>query len=235
MNKTLWARKQHHLSDRYIVKSDSSEWELAQDDCDYERARRSLIRIEHKSGSDPVDLTAEIQRKFDYIDIFADGSGQSFLARPPVFARILYTPSEDDVDDNLEALQVISIKDQGQEDETLDADLDRLLWRYVLVAAVRLRDRPNGHDKIRLFTPDGADIARSVNGLYNDPYWHVGARGHSYFLLGLEKSFAVIMKSLPNALSKLDSDSGQILQSLLAPPRLWEVKPLRVVVWLRAS
>ncbi|KAJ0166248.1 hypothetical protein CTA2_8055 [Colletotrichum tanaceti] len=183
MDSTLWARSDHLLSLRLIGRLDSSEWELAEDDTDEDHARRSLVRIQHQAGSGPINLTAEIQQIFDHVEILPDGSGRSFLARPPVYARILYTPAEDDVSDNLEALQVIHIRDTGEQENPIDDGVDRMLWRYVLVAAVRLRSRPDDHDKIRLFTSDGADISWTVAGAYADCDWHVGAPGHSYFLL----------------------------------------------------
>ncbi|KAK6209606.1 hypothetical protein QIS74_11190 [Colletotrichum tabaci] len=182
MDSTLWARPDHILSDRLIGRPDARRWELA-DDPDQERARRSLIRIQHQAGSGPVDLTAEIRRIFDRVEVLPDGSHQKFLARPPVYARILYAPADDAASDSLEALQVIHIKDEGQEEDVIDDGVDRLMWRYVLVAAVRLRSRPDDHDRIRLFTTNGVDIAWNVKSAYSDTDWHVGAPGHSYFLL----------------------------------------------------
>ncbi|TQN67892.1 hypothetical protein CSHISOI_07579 [Colletotrichum shisoi] len=181
MDSTLWARPHHLLSYRLIGRPTSSEWGLAEDDADRDHARRSLVRIQHQAGSGPIDLTTEIQRVFDHIEILPDGSGQSFIARPPVYARILYTPAEDDVGDNLEALQVIHIRDTGEEENPIDDGVDRPLWRYVLVAAVRLRSRPDGHDKIRLFTSNGDDISWTVAGDYSDFVWHVGAPGPFVF------------------------------------------------------
>ncbi|WQF76312.1 hypothetical protein CDEST_01326 [Colletotrichum destructivum] len=195
MDSTLWARPHHLLSYRLIGRPTSSEWELAEDDADQDHARRSLVRIQHQEGSGPIDLTAEIQRMFDHVEILPDGFGQSFIARPPVYARILYTPAADDVSDNLEALQVIHIRDTGEEENPIDDGVDRLLWRYVLVAAVRIRSRPDDHDKIRLFTPNGDDISWTVAGAYSDCVWHVGAPGHSYFLLYTHSNYPTKKRS----------------------------------------
>ncbi|KAK2031840.1 hypothetical protein LX32DRAFT_245193 [Colletotrichum zoysiae] len=183
MNSTLWARPDHHLSERFTAKPGSFEWELVEDERDDVRAERSLVRIQRQPGSGPPDITAEIQRLFDDIEILSDDSGQTFVAKPPRYVRVLYTPCADDVDHTLDSLQVIHVRDIGEEEDPIDDGVDRQLWRYVLKAAVRLRDRPDGHDKIRLFTASGADIAPTFKYHYTDADWQVGAPGHSYFLL----------------------------------------------------
>ncbi|KAK2003644.1 hypothetical protein LX36DRAFT_78899 [Colletotrichum falcatum] len=142
-------RPSHHLSDRFIAKPGSGKWEMVQDEPAADRAARSLIQIQRQNGSGPPDITAEIHRLFNNDKTLPDNSEQTFVAKPPVYARVHYTPCDDDVGHTLEALQVIHIRDTGEEQDPIDDGVDRQLWRYVLVAAVRLRDRPDGHDKIR--------------------------------------------------------------------------------------